>query len=331
MLSLSECHKVAHERLRSKQEKNNRDHEMRIQLVLEEIPRLKVIKEDLAENMREFAKFAFSGDRSEERFKEYKAKSIELQKERKELLKKYGYPETVFDEPYYCHLCKDQGYKDNKFCECYKRELSEVFIENSNLMKIYDNQVFEKFDLDFFLNEDGSKGATYEYMLKLRSYMMHYAECFTSNSENLLFSGVPGCGKSFMSCAIACEVINNGFFVYYTPAQDMVAAFEAERFERDKNVDTSVYKDCDLLIIDDLGTEFKTQFTDSVLYNVINDRINMKKPMIISTNFTMEELRATYHDRLCSRLVNEFLNVNFTALDIRKLKKERRSKVKRDD
>lgn len=328
MLSLSECHKVAHERLRAKQERNNRAHEERIQLVLDEIPRLKVIKEELAENMREFAKFAFSGDRNEARFNEYKSKSVALQKERKELLKKYGYPETVFDEPYYCHLCKDQGYKDNKFCECYKRELSEVFIENSNLMKIYDNQVFEKFDLDYFLSEDGTKSSYYEHMQKLRDYMKHYAEGFTSSSGNLLFSGVPGCGKSFISCAIACEVINNGFFVYYTPAQDMVSAFEAERFDRDRNVDTSVYKDCDLLIIDDLGTEFKTQFTDSVLYNVINDRINMKKPMIISTNYSVEELRANYHERLCSRLINEFLTINFAPLDIRKLKKERKSKGK---
>ena len=329
MLNSSECHRVAHERLREKQEMANREHEMRIQLVLNEIPRLKEIKDDLAQNMRDFTKFAFSGDRSEEKFKEYKARSLALQQERKELLKKYGYPENVFEEPYYCHLCKDQGYKDNKFCECFKRELSEVFLENSNLMKIYNDQTFEKYDLDYFLDEDGSQGKSYMMMKKIFDYLKLYAESFRASSNHLLFMGAPGCGKSFLSCAVACEVIHNGGFVYYSPVQDMIAQFEAEHFGNDKSVDTSVYKDCDLLIIDDLGTEFKTQFTDSVLYNVINDRINMKKPMIISTNFTLDELKETYHDRLCSRLINEFLNIQFVDRDIRQLKKVRKSQKNR--
>ena len=95
MLNNSECHRVAHERLREKQELANREHEMRIQLVLSEIPRLKDIKDELAKNMRDFTQFAFSGDRSDEKFKEYKAKSLALQQERKELLKKYGYPERI--------------------------------------------------------------------------------------------------------------------------------------------------------------------------------------------------------------------------------------------
>lgn len=327
MLSVGDCHRLAHERLREKQERNIQNHESRIQSVLEEIPRLKVIKKELSENMSEFAKFAFSGDKSEKRFNEYKSKSLLLQEERKRLLKSYGYPENIFDEPYYCHLCKDQGYRDNSFCECYKRELSEVFIENSNLMKVYENQVFEKFDLGYFAESDGSKGKSYNAMQTLLNYLKHYAADFTTESGNLLFIGTPGCGKSFLSCAIAYEVINNGFFVYYTPAQDMVSVFESSRFDKDKSADTSVYVDCDLLIIDDLGTEFKTQFTESVLYNVINDRINMKKPMVISTNCSINELKELYHERLCSRLINEFLNFPFVERDIRKLKKERKARV----
>ena len=296
-----------------------------MQAVINEIPRLAKIKTELAENMREFTKFAFSGDRSDEKFKEYKSRSLALQQERKQLLVGSGYPENLFEEPYYCHECKDQGYKDNKFCQCYKKELSEVFLENSNLMLIYKDQTFDKYDLDYFLENDGTQGKCYAMMKKILDYLKLYAESFHAESNNLLFMGAPGCGKSFLSCAVACEVVNNGSFVYYTPAQDMIAAFEAERFGNDRSVDTSVYKDCDLLIIDDLGTEFKTQFTDSVLYNVINDRINMRKPMIISTNFTLDELKETYHDRLCSRLINEFLNIQFVNRDIRQLKKVRKS------
>ncbi|MBQ7014731.1 MAG: ATP-binding protein [Clostridia bacterium] len=329
MANSNDLHRLAHERLREKQDRFNLERELRLKVVLDEIPRLQQIKEELASNMREFTRFAFSGDRSEEKFNEYKNRSLALQKERKELLLKHGYAENLFEESYYCDLCKDQGYKDNQFCECFKRELSEVFLENSNLMKIYNDQVFEKYELDFFLEEDGSKGKSWMMMKKLTDYLKLYAESFRESSNNLLFIGAPGCGKSFLSCAVACEVVKNGVFVFYTPVQDMVSQFETEHFGNNKNVDTSVYKDCDLLIIDDLGTEFKTQFTDSVLYNVINDRINMKKPMIISTNYTLEELKETYHDRLCSRLINEFLTIKFENRDIRQLKKIKKSQKNR--
>jgi len=329
MANSSDCHRIAHERLREKQERFNMEREMRLKIVLDEIPRLQQIKDELAANMREFTRFAFSGDRSEEKFNEYKSRSLALQQERKELLLKYGYSENLFDETYYCNACKDQGYYDNKFCECYKRELSEVFLENSNLMKIYNDQIFDKYDLSYFLDEDGSQGKSWTMMKKILDYLKLYTESFRESSNNLLFMGAPGCGKSFLSCAVACDVIKNGFFVYYTPVQDMVSQFESEHFGNNKNVDTTVYKDCDLLIIDDLGTEFKTQFTDSVLYNVINERINTKKPMIISTNYTLNELKETYHDRLCSRLINEFLTIQFENRDIRQLKKIRNSQKNR--
>ena len=134
MANSSDLHRMAHERLREKQERFNLERELRTKIALDEIPRLLQIKEELASNMREFTRFAFSGDRNEEKFNEYKNKSLALQQERKELLQKYGYSESLFDESYYCDICKVQGYKDNKFCECFKKELSEVFLENSNLM-----------------------------------------------------------------------------------------------------------------------------------------------------------------------------------------------------
>lgn len=326
MLNVNECHRTAHERLQQKQEQAVREHENRIRIITDEIPRIEAIRTELAENIRQFSLFAFSGDRSEEKFNEYKTRSLALQAERKELLRRHGYSENAFEEPYYCHLCKDQGYRDNKTCECFKRELSRVFLENSNLMRIYDEQTMDKYDLDYFLDEDGTQGQNYAHMEKIRKYLELYSRNFSEGASNLLFMGAPGCGKSFLSCAVAREVIDLGHFVYYSPAQEMLAAFEASRFDHDKNADTSVYKECDLLIIDDLGTEFKTQFSDSVLYDVINTRINMKKPMIISTNLSLDELKETYHDRICSRLINEFLNMPFVDVDVRQLKKLNKGK-----
>lgn len=327
-MNSSECRREAHERLREKQERAVRDHEAKVSRLYEEIPRLLEIKNALAENMRLFSLFAFSGDKNEKKFAEYKERSLSLQRERAKLLAEHGYDENVFDEPYYCHLCKDEGYINNRLCECYKRELSKVYLENSNLAAVYSEQTFDQFELSYFAEPDGSKGQDYAVMKKILGYLKNYAENFGSSSHNLLFVGAPGCGKSFLSCAAACEIIQNGYYVYYSPAQDMISAFEADKFRNGDGSEVVVYKDCDLLIIDDLGTEFKTQFTDSVLYNVINDRINMRKPMIISTNCSLDELKETYHERLCSRLINEFLNIRFADVDVRELKKLKKGRKK---
>ena len=190
------------------------------------------------------------------------------------------------------------------------------------MQKIYQNKNFRNFDLTFY-----AEGEDRRKMEATLEYCKTYARKFDKVPRNLLFLGAPGSGKTFLSCAIGTELIKTGHFVLYTPIQDMLDDFEKVRFGKG-DADIESYKECDLLIIDDFGAEFKNSFSESVLYNIINDRLNEKKPMIISTNFDEDDIEENYHERLCSRLMYEFAKIQFAQVDIRR-EKERRLLEKR--
>ena len=159
-----------------------------------------------------------------------------------------------------------------------------------------------------------------------------YAESFTLEegkpmSGSLLFLGGTGLGKTHLSTAVARVVISRGYDVYYNSAVGMISDFECRRFgngmAEGNGDDTVRYTECDLLIIDDLGTEVVNQFTLSCLYHVLNTRLNLQKPTLISTNLTSAELRKTYSDRITSRLIGEYLLIPFYGIDVRKQKTQR--------
>ena len=152
-----------------------------------------------------------------------------------------------------------------------------------------------------------------------------YAEEFdASSSQNIAMFGGTGLGKTHLSSAMAGVIIENGNDVYYTGANSMFADFEQKRFgssaDPDAEGDIEKYFSCDLLIIDDLGTEVSNQFTTSCLYNVINTRLNKGKPVIINTNLTRDDVRKRYDERITSRLFGEFLPIMFLGRDMRELK-----------
>jgi DNA replication protein DnaC len=151
-----------------------------------------------------------------------------------------------------------------------------------------------------------------------------YAEQFSPASEHLILFGATGLGKTHLSTAVARRVIERGFDVYYACALQMFSDFEHTRFGTGTadapSVDISRYSECDLLILDDLGTEVTNQFTNSCLYLVLNNRINLKKPTIISTNLTSKEIKERYTDRIASRILGEFKPLLFVGTDVRRLK-----------
>ena len=161
----------------------------------------------------------------------------------------------------------------------------------------------------------------YARMEKILNFCESYAVNFTPKSRSILFQGGSGLGKTHLSLAIAKEVIGNGYGVVYSSAPDILSRLESERFNDDKTTDATenLLKECDLLIIDDLGTEFLTQFTLSKIYNIINTRMLLKKPIIISTNLTLKELEKSYHQRLVSRIIGEMLRLKFIGRDIRQM------------
>ena len=306
---------------------------MHINEVYKKIPAIEDIEQKMKNNSSEFFQFIESGENNEGRFLEYKKKSLDLQRQRAELLFENNYPIDYLNKQYECADCEDTGFIGTKMCKCYKKVLSEEFLKSSNLDTVYKNQTFKNFDLSFYSDEKNLQGVSEKDKMKtLVDYCRKYVQKFDKQKQNLLFMGTPGSGKSFLSCAIGVELINNGYFVIYTPIQNMISVFEAEKFGKSgHDTDTDTYLDCDLLIIDDLGTEFQTQFSDTVLYNVINTRINSKKPMIISTNLTSDELQGTYHDRLSSRLIYDFSKMAFIEKDIRRekgIRKREKAKLK---
>lgn len=297
------------------------------------IPHISEIDDSLKRNMSEFFSFVLSKENNPEKFNRYKSKSLDLQQERAELLHENGYPINYLEINYKCKLCKDEGFIGLDQCECYKREMSLEFLKQSNLAPIFKDQTFDTYNLSYFdKNKDSDGKSQHEYMKKIFDFCKGYAENFDKKASNLLFCGAPGCGKTFLSCAIGYELIKKGKLVFYAQTQEMISDFEAEKFgKKEQDEDTDVYFDCDLLIIDDLGTEFQTAFSDTVLYNVINGRINKKKPIIISTNYSIQELKGTYHDRLTSRLMYEFINMAFINKDIRIAKLSSKKKDKNAD
>ncbi len=237
---------------------------------------------------------------------------------RAKFLETYGYPTDYLDVKYDCPVCKDEGFDDNgKMCACMKRALALETYKSSGIGKLIDKQSFDNFELKYY-----EKGKERDNMKDVFEDCKAYAESFDSkNCENLLFFGTTGLGKTHLSTSIAKIVIDRGFDVVYTTAQDLFGDFETEKFSRgysdSKDDLTEKYFEADLLIIDDLGTEFSNNFTVSCLYNLINSRINSEKPMIINTNLNHNDLRDRYADRITSRLFGEFSVMCFYGKDIR--------------
>ena len=239
---------------------------------------------------------------------------------RASLLASKGYPADYDDVHYDCGLCCDRGYtEDGNMCRCLKKALTEVGLEYSGAKKLVGKQNFDTFDLSFY---SGSSRETMEAVLRI---CRAYSDSFDGKMHNLLFIGKTGLGKTHLSSAIAKEVIEKGYEVVYESAQNIFSDFEKEKFSRYDAVipDTSRYFDCDLLIIDDLGTEMPSQFTVACLYNLLNARLVSEKSMIISTNVGKNELLERYSERITSRLLGEFGICVFEGNDIRSQKLRR--------
>ncbi len=241
------------------------------------------------------------------------------------LLTRNGYPVDYCDPHYECTDCRDSGYIGIRMCACMRRRLIAAGMESSGLSELMRKQSFENFSLDYYRASPEEYRIMQENFQNIRHYACHFSiEEGKPMPTSLLFVGGTGLGKTHLSTSVAREVISRGYDVYYNSAVGMISDFEFRRFGNGMVAgggdDISRYIDCDLLIIDDLGTEVVNQFTLSCLYYVINTRLNLQKPMIISTNLKSSELRKTYSDRISSRLTGEFQVVPFYGTDVRKQK-----------
>ena len=243
-----------------------------------------------------------------------KAETEALRNERKNLLLKHGFSENVCEPVYECSICNDTGYKNSEMCICLKKAVAAISYKESGLGKALGTQTFDNFNLSYYLKGNDAEG--FQYMSHLYNGAKDYAENFDGKG-NLLMLGSTGLGKTHLSSAIAKRIIEKGYTVVYESAQNVFDTFENKKFGKDLDADTDKFNKCDLLIVDDLGTEHITQFTVSVLYNLLNERINNCKAMIISSNLSPDELKTIYKPRIFSRLFGDFKLMNFKGMDIR--------------
>lgn len=283
-------------------------------------PAVAEIDRELASTGAEIAMAALGTGRDyREKLAAVEAKNLALQEKRKQLLAQLGYTADYTLPPYECELCRDSGFVDNRMCACMRRELVLAAYESSGLGELMRTQSFESFSLDYYAadsEESAMMGRNFE-MLK------HYAESFTPHADSLILCGQTGLGKTHLSTAVARRVIERGYDVYYTGAIGMFSDFEHARFGTgagERAADPSRYVDCDLLILDDLGTEVTNQFTNSCLYMVLDTRINLGRPTIINTNLTGKEIKARYTDRIASRILGGFKPLLFAGTDVRRQK-----------
>lgn len=257
----------------------------------------------------------------EKRIEALHLENRELQAARATLLADAGYPADYTKPRFECKKCNDTGYVGIDPCECLIKALRRESYLNSGLGAMLNDQTFENFDISLYPEKTR---AMMEFIL---AQTKKFAQDFGKDDEckNIMFYGGTGLGKTHLSTAIAKKLIDRGFYVVYDSALNIMHTFERERFSKiDVPVTTDRYFECDLLIIDDLGSEFASSFTHATLYNIINTRLCADKGTVISTNLSnTEALKKTYDERIVSRIVGSYRSFGFVGEDIRLLTRKR--------
>ena len=284
------------------------------------VPRLREIDRQLRITMAMAAQAVFSsGGDVAAAMEEAKNRNLALQREREALVSMY-FEEGYLDDSPICDRCGGSGYVGSTMCEC----LAELCRQEQKKELTFLNvgrETFDQFRLDYYPDRiDPKFGVNVRTVMeKTFQTCRRYAYGFTERSGNLLFSGDTGLGKTFLSACIARTVADRGFSVVYESAGHLFAKLERAKFSGDEQAREEVknYNECDLLIVDDLGTEMPGQFTTAALYALVNDRLLAGKAMIISTNLNTEDLARRYSSQIASRLRGNFTRVAFLGDDIR--------------
>lgn len=255
-----------------------------------------------------------------------RARNLSLQAEREKLLKGLGYPPDALDDTPDCPVCHDTGWDGARMCTCLRQLCAREQLEElSSLLNLTDEQCFDRLRLDVYSDKPWEgRPSPREHMRLVAEVCRGFAEDFPGYPmKNLLLSGGTGLGKTFLSGCVAREVSNRGFSVVYDTAIRFFAAFEARRFSRAQEEaraaqdDARRYLSCDLLILDDLGSELTSPLSQSTLYEVVNTRLTADKRTIISTNLSQEQLAARYTPQTVSRVRGLYRELTFYGDDIR--------------
>ncbi len=313
---------VKRARARLAQAKEDRESENRQHLAeaYRKVPRIREIDMELRRTMAQAAQAAFQqGSDGREMMEKVRLANMELQQERAILAMEH-FEEGYLDESPICENCGGSGYIGSTMCECLQElcrqeQKKEVSILSGS------KDAFNQFRLDYYPDRIDPKIGASPRAIMERNFKVcrTYALTFTPNAGNLLFVGGTGLGKTFLSACIARAVADRGCSVVYESANHLFGKLEQAKFSpsEESRREAAKFTDCDLLIIDDLGTEMPGQFVTAALYSLVNDRLLMGKPMVISTNLNVDEMSRRYSPQIASRLHGSFQRLTFLGEDIR--------------
>ncbi len=287
------------------------------------VPRLREIDKLLRLSMSLAARAAFSeGGDPQAAMEEVKKANLALQQERKTILEE-SFPENFLEEEVVCPHCGGSGYLGSNMCACLAKLCRQEQMKTLTRLT-RGGESFQDFRLDYYPDTvDRAVGVSPRVLMqKNLQIAQRYAREFAPGSGNLLFCGYTGLGKTFLSACIASEVAGKGYSIAYESAPDLFSKLEKNRFNPDDTTraECEKFSACDLLIIDDLGTEMPGNFVTAALYALVNQRLLAGKAMLISTNLNNEEIAKRYSPQIASRLQGEFTNLPFLGQDIRALK-----------
>ena len=311
-------------------ENNKATLRQRTERVYAQVPEIREIDRRLQKQMLQLVRLTISrAPELREQIHALEEENLSLQMRRAELLTAHGFGAKYLDEIYYCPLCRDSGMLGAVPCSCVEKLYNKALTYELGSLIKHGDESFVRFDLSLYSNEfDAAYGIIpRETMAKVYDICRRYADSFPRVSSNLIFQGNPGLGKTYLSACIARVVAEKGFSVCYESAVAALDAYEQQKFCRDSAEGAAAsakvrrMSSCDLMILDDLGTEMPTPMAQSALYTLINTRLVTGKKTIISTNLTDEELEKRYTPQICSRIDGEFLHLPFAGQDIRRLKK----------
>ena len=305
---------------REDRESENRQH---LAAAYQQLPRLREIDIELRRTMAQAAQAAFlQGSDGRELLEQAKQQNLALQQERQMLAETCFEPGYLDDSPL-CHICGGTGYVGSNMCECL-RELCRQEQKKEVSILSGSRDTFNQFRLDYYSDRVDPKYGASPRTIMERNFQCcrRYALSFSGDAGNLLFVGGTGLGKTFLSACIARTVADRGFSVAYETANHLFGKLEQAKFNpsEESRREADMLLACDLLIIDDLGTEMPGQFVTAALYGLRNDRLLAGKPMVISTNLNVEEMNRRYSPQIASRLHGSFQRLTFVGEDIRVLK-----------
>lgn len=311
-----------------KQLTNKREQDARIQEAYQAIPQLADIDAQIASlSISKVRAILEGGDTASAVQKD---SITALGNKRAELLSSHGYPQDYLMMHYNCRDCRDTGYINNEKCHCFKQAIIDMLYTQSNIREVLETENFQHFTYEYYEDKTPDKATGLTPLMNMKKIVeecRQFIEHFDEKEENLFFYGNTGVGKTYLSHCIAKELIETAHSVIYFSAFELFDLFSKTTFQshsaeaRELAQMHSYVFDCDLLIIDDLGTELTNSFVSSQLFLCINERLMRKKSTIISTNLPLDIFRDTYSDRVFSRISSNYTMRKFMGDDIRIQKK----------